>query len=378
MTDDDTNTEKSDKSAMSIIKRIVSGLISVAVVVVIFAFVLPQLADYSQVREALEEMSIAWLVVVVVVGLWTISSYWLVISVSLPGLRVREAAVANLASTAVTNTVPAGSAFGVGVSLAMYTSWGFLLGPILLSMMITGIWHMFAKLAFPVFAVIADGITGNFDGELALLAVIGIVGLGALIGGFALLLRSDKTARKLGNLGERIANWGLKVIRRDPIGGLADKAADFRDDSVVLLRGRWVRLTIFALVANVSLYVLLVVSLRAVGVPESAVSWTDALVAYAIMLLVTAIPITPGGVGIAELGYVAILSVGQTDEMTNLITAGVMLFRFMSWFLPIPLGAGAWLFWRCNKSWRGRVGPEHSAKAEDPGAAEAVAALNRP
>ena len=30
----------------------------------------------------------------------------------------------------------------------------------------------------------------------------------------------------------------------------------------------------------------------------------------------------------------------------------MLLFRAITWFLPIPLGAGCLLFWRANTSWR--------------------------
>jgi hypothetical protein len=29
----------------------------------------------------------------------------------------------------------------------------------------------------------------------------------------------------------------------------------------------------------------------------------------------------------------------------------VLLFRGLTWLLPIPLGMAAWVFWRVNKNW---------------------------
>jgi hypothetical protein len=32
--------------------------------------------------------------------------------------------------------------------------------------------------------------------------------------------------------------------------------------------------------------------------------------------------------------------------------AAVLVFRALTYLVPIPLGLGTWIFWRTNKSWR--------------------------
>ena len=44
----------------------------------------------------------------------SMASYWVLVRSVLPGLRLREAAVINLGSTAVANTLPAGGALATG------------------------------------------------------------------------------------------------------------------------------------------------------------------------------------------------------------------------------------------------------------------------
>ena len=74
-----------------------------------------------------------------------------------PGLRVREAAVANLASTAVANTLPGGGALGVGVTMTMQRSWGIPVASTALATVVSGIWNNFVKLGLPVVALGAAG-----------------------------------------------------------------------------------------------------------------------------------------------------------------------------------------------------------------------------
>ena len=35
-----------------------------------------------------------------------------------------------------------------------------------------------------------------------------------------------------------------------------------------------------------------------------------------------------------------------------LVAAGVLVFRGLTYVLPIPLGLGTYIFWRTNHSWR--------------------------
>jgi uncharacterized membrane protein YbhN (UPF0104 family) len=88
--------------------------------------------------------------------------------------------------------------------------------------------------------------------------------------------------------------------------------------------------------------VLLLVSLRAVGVPAEVLPANVVLAVYAAVMTITLLPIAPGGAGLPELLYISFFTryVGN-PAWDDLIAAGVMLYRGMSWFLPIPVGYAA-------------------------------------
>ncbi len=111
-------------------KRVVSAIVSLVIIVGIFYFVIPLIADYDEVFATISAMTTSEITSLVLIGLWNLVTYWFVIVAALPGLRLREAAVVNQASTAVSNTLPAGGALGVGLTLAMLTSWGFTIAAI--------------------------------------------------------------------------------------------------------------------------------------------------------------------------------------------------------------------------------------------------------
>jgi uncharacterized membrane protein YbhN (UPF0104 family) len=147
----------------------------------------------------------------------------------------------------------------------------------------------------------------------------------------------------------------LRVIRRGPVVGWADAARRFRLRTVGLLEHRWMRITVTTLVSHISLFLVLLVALRHVGVSNDEVRWQEAFASYAFIRLLSAVPLTPGGLGVVELGLTAALGSGLPDDTKNQIAAAVLVFRALTWFAPIPLGIASWLFWRSNGSWRRTV-----------------------
>lgn len=333
-------------------KRVVQALISLAIVVGIFVGVMPLIADYGDVFDTIRAMTGLEIGSLVAVGMWNLITYWFVLIAALPGLRLREAAVVNQASTAVSNTMPGGGVIGVGVSIAMLTSWGFTIGSIGRSAVVTGIWNNFVKLGMPVLALALLALEGGLTPTRVTAAAVGI---GVLIGAvvvFALLLRSDRLARAIGRFVGNIVNWARTLVHKDPIEGWDERSSRFRSDTIGLLRHRWLWLTVATLLSHISLYLVLLVALRHVGVSEDELSWITVLAAFAFVRLISALPLTPGGVGVVELGYAAVLTIGLDDVTSAQVVAAILVFRAVTYLLPIPLGLISYVVWRVNKSWK--------------------------
>ena len=333
-------------------KRVVQAVISLAIVVGIFVGVMPLIADYGEVWATIQAMTWLEVVSLVLMGLWNLATYWFVLTAALPGLRLREAAVVNQASTAVANTLPGGGAIGVGVSVAMLTSWGFTIAAITRSALVTGIWNNFVKLGMPVLALALLALEGEVTPARLTAAVVGIAVLVGAIVVFALILKSDRLARAIGRGLGRVVDWFRKLFRREPLSDWGDRAAKFRLDTIGLLRHRWLWLTAATLLSHFSLYLVLLVALRHVGVSQEELSWITVLAAFAFVRLISALPITPGGVGVVELGYAAVLTIGLDDMTSAQVVAAILVFRAITYFLPIPLGVLSYGIWRWNKSWR--------------------------
>ena len=100
-------------------------VIAIALVVAVFAFVLPRVADYGQVWDVVSGLSaggIAGLVAAAVVNLATFGPPWMA---ALPGLSFVRALVLSQASTAAASVLPGGDAVGIALSYSMLRRWGF-------------------------------------------------------------------------------------------------------------------------------------------------------------------------------------------------------------------------------------------------------------
>ncbi len=325
-------------------KRALRIGIPITLVLLVFFFALPKIADFSQVWSEVAEMGWGELTKLFLATLGSIGTYWLVMVAGLPGSTFLQTAKVNLASTAVANTLPGGGAFGVGVTYGMYSNYGFSNPEISLQIIVTGIWNNFAKLALPVLALGFLALKGEVKGGLVVAAVVGLLVILAALGLFAAILRSEQQAFAVGTKLQPIVTWLRKATKREAKTSFPQSIVRFRKDSLHLLRKRWLWLTVTTFVSHAALFFVLILALRNVGVGQTEVSWAETLAVFAFVRLISAIPITPGGLGVVELGATAALVAAGGNEAE--VVAAVLVYRALTYLLPIPLGIVAYLEWR--------------------------------
>jgi len=327
-------------------REILRALLSVAVVGAIFGFALPHFASYHSVWDSLRAMT--GLQVALVAGTAVISmvSVWFVICAVLPSIRLRQAAVVNLSSNSVANTLPAGGALAMGVSWAMLSGWGVSTADFVLYTLVSGIWNVLARLGLPVLALLVLLTATRPDALLIAAAAVGLGLLVAVAAGFGLLLRSESFAARAGRLLQRPVGACCRLARRTPPASVADSLTGFRKRASELLAARSWRISVTTVASQLALWLVLLACLRGVGLSQAQVPWQTSLAAFAFVRLLTALPITPGGLGLTELGLVGILAAGADHRVSAQVTAAVLLYRAVTYLPPIPLGALAWLAWQ--------------------------------
>jgi uncharacterized protein (TIRG00374 family) len=88
----------------------------------------------------------------------------------------------------------------------------------------------------------------------------------------------------------------------------------------------------------------LLVSLRVLDVPASEVSLIEAFAAWSVMRVIGSLPITPGGLGVVELGLTSLL-VGFGGGQAQVVAA-VLVYRVLTIVPTLVLGLLAAATWK--------------------------------
>jgi putative heme transporter len=325
-------------------RHLLGAGVAVAVIVATFVFVLPRIADYRDVWGVVKTLSwteVALLLGATLLNLVTFAPPWMA---ALPGLRFRQAFVVTQASTASTYVAPAGVAVGMALSFAMLRAWGFASSAVGLAVAVTGVWNQLAMLAFPTVALALLALSGGAHTALDTIAAVGLAILVVIVAGFAAGLSSPRLARRVGDVAARIVSWGLRLIRKGPVGWDGDAFVRFRNRTNRLLRGRWHVLTLATLAGQLTVFLVLLVSLRVLGVSGSEVSAVEAFAAWSLVRLLGSIPITPGGLGVVELALTTAL-VGFGGDQVDVVAA-VLVYRVMTVVPTLVIGLLAGVTWK--------------------------------
>ena len=327
-------------------RRIILAAAGIALVGATFFWLLPKIADYEDVWDVVQDLSWGWIVALVAaaaVNLATFAPPWMV---ALPGLRFLQALELTQASTAVSMVIPGGPAAGMATSFTMLQSSGFKRRAITRALTLTALWNQFLNFLYPVVAVFLLTISG--EGEktalLATAAFVGVAALGVGIAGFVLALTSGRLAHDVGNLAARLASWAKGKLRRGPVTWGGESFERFRNSAGELVRRRWHLLTLASLAGSMSVFAVLLVSLRALDVPVSEVSVTEAFAAWALARLLGSVPITPGGIGVVELALTSTLVAFGGNNAG--VVAAVLVFRFLTMVPTLGFGLVVAATWR--------------------------------
>jgi putative heme transporter len=331
-------------------RRIVSVLIKLAVFFgVMFVFGLPALAKGREGLRRLADVNPLLLVVGLVLEFAAIMSYSFLTRAALPAntnISVTTLVRIQLATKAVTNVVPGGSAAGSALGYRLITlagvegaDAGFALATVGLGSAVV------LNLLLWVMLLISIPVIGYKP----LYVTVGLIGL-FVMAGFAvavvLLMKGHQQAEKVLRSIARRVRW----LDEDRVGELVQRLArrlrELLEDRSLLRR-----IVVWSLLNWLLDAAALWVFLRAF---QANVRPDGLIVAFCIANVMAAIPLTPGGIGVVESVLTTVLVfVGVASSVAGL---GVNVYRIAQYWLPIPIGAIAYASLRFG---RWRVDNEH-------------------
>jgi uncharacterized protein (TIRG00374 family) len=324
--------------------RIIAMVVSVAVIAGVFAFALPRIADYGAVWGEIKQISWPWIVALVLSVLLNTATYGPPWMAALPGLSYWQATRLTLASTALSMVAPGGAAVGMATSFAMLKAWGFRGRPVGLAVVVTSVWNQLVILGLPIVALAGLAAEGGRTRSLELVAVISLVVFIVIVVGFAVGLSSERLARRIGDRAARIVTWAKGIIGKAPVKWKGESFVRFRDETIELIRRRWWQLTVATLAGHLTVFIVLIASVRAVGIPNTEVTVVEAFAAWTLARVLGSIPITPGGVGFVELGLTGVLvAFGASNDEA---VAATLIYRFLTVVPTLVFGLIAAATWK--------------------------------
>ena len=318
-----------------VLRRIALLTVTVVSLYLVGPAVLSMLASWPDLR-GLDPLLLQ---LIVIAQMAAFACLWVILRITLETKAWLPVVTSQLASNAAAKVLPAGGAAGGALQYSMLVRTGVPKGSVASGLAAATALTTGIVLALPALAVPALLGGEPIDHSLARAAWAGAAALVLLVAAGALLLFADRPLRTLGRLLESARNRVLR--RREPIAGLPDRLLDRRNALRDVLSSRWLE----ALLATAGRwgfdYASLLLALVAVGARPAPAA---VLLAFCTAQILTLVPFTPGGVGFVEAGLTGTLALAGVSADDALVAS--LAYRLASFWLPIPVGGGAWLVFR--------------------------------
>lgn len=325
-------------------KSIIGGIVAVVFLAIVFTRVIPQIGSYSEAADYVKAMSALAIGGLVAATVWYLFVYGWPFVAATPGLHYKEGFVVNQSAFAVSNGIPAGGAFGLGLQYAQLTSYKATPTVATAAIGATGLWSVFVTLFLPVTGILALTLSGEGAGSYVVGAVVGVVALVVIVGLFALILRSETNAVKIGTWADKVVNGIIHKFKKDTTIDLKGQVLKLRRDIVQLVSRRWHVITISQIAVSWSQFLILYVALlgvtKDVGMPTIWVAYG----CWAISQLGIMIPVTPGGLGTVDAVLIGLLTTFGVDN--GAATAADLVWRAASYIPQMAIGLICIFYWR--------------------------------
>jgi uncharacterized membrane protein YbhN (UPF0104 family) len=306
-------------------RAILRFALGIALAAAVFAEIVPRIASYGDVAHRLGTISWPWIVALTAASLLDIATTALPWQAVLPQLRFVAALAFTQASTALTTLLPGGAPLGMALSFGFLRRLRIDRGHAAFAVAVTGIWSQVMILIYPLVGSILVFATGELSSSTAVIAGVSAACGVVIVAVAVAALRSAGAARWLGDFAARVAGRVARLLHRPSPQWSGEALVRVRAEQLVLLRRRWPRLTASTLGNQLTAYLVFELCLRAVGISFADLPPSEAFLAWAIGRVISSLPLTPGGIGVVELGMIGTL-VGFGAANAHVVAA-VLLYR---------------------------------------------------
>ncbi len=303
---------------------------------------LPELSSARKELHQLRHLNFWWLVLGVLLELGALFAYAEVTRTVLsPGApsRFRLFRI-NMWALAISHTLPGGTVPGTAASYRLLTESNVPGSTAAFGLAAQGIGSaVVLNLIFWLALLISIPLQG-YNPAYGFGAILGVLLLGIFAGLVFLFTRDEPQASAF----VMKVSGRLPFVRAETVTSLVQKVADrmkilFTSSELLTRAGIWAAAN--WILDATSLYVFLV----AFGAHVSPI---DVLVGYGLANIIAVIPVTPSGLGVIELTIIAVLK--GFGVPSGVAAAGVLSWRLVNFWLPIPFGGVSYLSLRFGKA----------------------------
>src|SRR3954452_19819625 len=332
----------------SVLMKVLSAGLSGALLVLLFLVIIPALGDLDEVWAAITSMSAETVVVLLIAALAIRALLAAAYPPLIPGLSFVRSVIARETSSAVSNVIPGPS--GTAAQYVVLRSWGvsterFAGATVSVSVLTDALVFAAPGIFFVIWLALGMPARASSD-HVWLIGVISLVVAVITVVLVVAVARSERLARWLGRVGQRCVNPLRRLFDKPPVTTWADRAQELRTSTLSLVEGNAGVLGGCIGGGYLLNGFLLVGCLWACGIDPDVMPVSLGLVLYAIGRLLTIVPITPGAVGVAEVVYTALYVAVLGEASQDAVLAGVLVYRAVTWGLPLVTGAFSYVAWR--------------------------------
>ncbi|WP_020521128.1 lysylphosphatidylglycerol synthase transmembrane domain-containing protein [Catelliglobosispora koreensis] len=322
-------------------------LAGLAGVVIVAVWVLPRVASYSDIANAIGTLSSGEIVTLFALGLGVIAVTGWSAKLALGSLSWWRGTLSTVCANFLTALVPTGA--DLAVRFAMYRSWGFNASKVTAAIAVTGVGRYLTLLSLPLIGMTVLVLTGRGDDDTPLLLAVGLLAFALLTIIPWLLLRREDLAHRFAHRLEHAVHKMAKLFKRPAPSGITERVLRLHTLIVKEFKRRGWLVTFGQLAAAFANSVVLFAALRFVGLGPELISWGETFYAFALGTIAAIVPITPGNIGVTEFIILGVLALDGGNYQAQILAAA-LLYRIFTWMLPIPLGAATFFWWRYQQA----------------------------
>lgn len=317
----------------------VAFLVATGACLYIFA---PSIAEVFEAYDRLGEVHPASMVAVVLLEAASFGCIWILQRICLRTTAWYSVGMSQLAGNAFNRITPGGGATGTALQARLLSDAGIsgttaASALALQSLLISAVVVAMPLLALPAIIFAGTSVPGDLSSGLWIGAVVCVV----LVALLAMLFGARRPVVWLGTTIERLINVFRLRRAQDPLTGLADRLIDERDEVRHTLGTHWLAASVAAVGRWGFEYFALLVTLYAIGASPDI--WLVFL-AFIVASVLSMIPLTPGGLGFVEAGLAGTLAIAGVSPGKAVLAT--LIFRLVSFWLPMPVGAVAGVLFR--------------------------------